>query len=288
MLRTRLWMGAVLIGLTVGVLVVDQRLAPWYPFLFLVVCGLSLLACYELLQLLNASSRPPAWLCYGAVAALIAVNWVPAVTPVLVTGLMVDSSPWPWIATVFAAVLLAALLTEMAVFSMHHSSVLRIALTVWVAAYLGLLPCFLVQLRWLPASAETRRATTCLALAIFVPKCCDIGAYFTGRLIGRHRMAPTLSPKKTWEGAVGGLTASALAAVGINQFGPALTRGAWMTAGLGLVLGLAGMLGDLAESLIKRDCGQKDASQIVPGFGGVLDVVDAILFAAPVAYWCLK
>ena len=56
----------------------------------------------------------------------------------------------------------------------------------------------------------------------------------------------------------------------------------------GLALGIAGVLGDLAESLIKRDCGRKDASQVVPGFGGVLDVVDAILFAAPVAYWWLQ
>jgi phosphatidate cytidylyltransferase len=132
---------------------------------------------------------------------------------------------------------------------------------------------------------EDRRSTAALLLAIFVPKCGDIGAYFTGRLLGRHRMAPTLSPKKTWEGASGGVVASVLAAIGINCLGP-LVRGGWVAAAaLGAAVGIAGIYGDLAESLIKRDCGQKDASQVMPGFGGVLDVVDSILFAAPVAYW---
>jgi phosphatidate cytidylyltransferase len=123
-----------------------------------------------------------------------------------------------------------------------------------------------------------------------VPKCGDIGAYFTGRLLGRHRMTPVLSPKKTWEGAAGGLAAAVLAAIGIDRLGPeAGLRGDWVREVLfGLSLGVAGMFGDLAESLIKRDCRQKDASHVVPGFGGVLDVVDAVLFAAPVAYWWLK
>jgi phosphatidate cytidylyltransferase len=110
----------------------------------------------------------------------------------------------------------------------------------------------------------------------------DTGAYFTGRLLGRHKMAPVLSPKKTWEGAAGGMVAAVLTALGINALGPVLHPLA--AVGFGLTVGIAGLLGDLAESLIKRDCQQKDASQIMPGFGGVLDVVDAIIFAGPVAY----
>jgi phosphatidate cytidylyltransferase len=101
-------------------------------------------------------------------------------------------------------------------------------------------------------------------------------------------MAPTLSPKKTWEGAAGGVTAALLAALGIDRLGP-VVRGGWPSAAvLGAALGIVGILGDLAESLIKRDCRQKDASQVVPGFGGVLDVIDSVLFAAPVAYWWIK
>jgi phosphatidate cytidylyltransferase len=106
--------------------------------------------------------------------------------------------------------------------------------------------------------------------------------------LGRHPLAPLLSPKKTWEGAIGGLAAAALAAIGINSAGPVIPGGVLSTVGFGLALGSAGILGDLAESLIKRDCRRKDASQVLPGFGGVLDVIDAILFAAPVAYGWLK
>ena len=111
----------------------------------------------------------------------------------------------------------------------------------------------------------------------------DVSSPATGRLIGKHPMAPVLSPKKTWEGAAGGMAAAVAAAIGINRFGPILS-GIAAEVGFGITVGFAAMLGDLAESLIKRDCGRKDASQVVPGFGGVLDILDSILFAAPVAY----
>jgi phosphatidate cytidylyltransferase len=101
-------------------------------------------------------------------------------------------------------------------------------------------------------------------------------------------MAPVLSPKKTWEGLIGGLLLSAGVSVAINRLAPTLRGGDVSAAGFGLVIGGVGALGDLAESLIKRDCRRKDASQVVPGFGGVLDVVDSIVFAAPVAYCWLR
>jgi phosphatidate cytidylyltransferase len=98
-------------------------------------------------------------------------------------------------------------------------------------------------------------------------------------------MTPVLSPKKTWEGAAGGLAAAVLMTVALDRLGPVRVLGFWWAeVGFGLTVGAAGMLGDLAESLVKRDRQQKDASRAVPGFGGVLDVVDAVLLAAPVAY----
>lgn len=160
-----------------------------------------------------------------------------------------------------------------------------------MVGYLGLLPCFFAQLRWWPSregGGPDLRGETALALTIFVAKGADIGAYFTGRLIGKHRMSPVISPKKTWEGLAGGVVLSVVVAVTLNRlFEPVLESDA-RAAAFGVVVGLAGVLGDLAESLIKRDCRRKDASQVVPGFGGVLDVVDSVLFAAPVAYgWML-
>jgi phosphatidate cytidylyltransferase len=162
-------------------------------------------------------------------------------------------------------------------------------LALWIAAYLGLLPSFFAQLRWLAGTDKgVATGTQALALALFVPKGCDIGAYFTGRLLGRHRMTPILSPKKTWEGFAGGMLAAVAIAIGLGRMGPALRGSDWLALGFGLTVGLAGILGDLAESLIKRDSRHKDAAQNVPGFGGVLDVVDAVVFAAPVAYAWLR
>src|SRR5947209_16990181 len=112
MLRTRLWMGAVLVGLAVGVLVVDRLLPPWYPFLFVLLLGLSLAACFELLHLLGAARRPAPWLCYAGVAALVAANWLAHVPPTARLG----PAPWSWVAGTLAAFVLAVFLVEMATF----------------------------------------------------------------------------------------------------------------------------------------------------------------------------
>jgi phosphatidate cytidylyltransferase len=272
-------MGTVLVALTVLALVADR--APAYPILFALVEFLALVSCFELLRLLPPGRRPARWLCYVAVFLVIAANWWPAFAA--------GGAPLPTL-WVFAATVIAAFLVEMASFREPGESLGRIALAVLLVAYLGVLPSFLVRLRWqgsTESSASVNPGVIGLALAIFVPKCCDIGAYFTGRLLGRHRMAPVLSPKKTWEGAAGGLAVAVAAAIGIDRLSPVLAN-VGSEIGFGLSVGVAGMLGDLAESLIKRDVRQKDASQAVPGFGGVLDVVDAILFAAPVAYLWLR
>jgi phosphatidate cytidylyltransferase len=277
MLRTRLWMGTLLAALAAGVLIFDQ--GPWFPFLLVFLIFLACVACRELHHLLAPLPRPPHALCVAAVVTVLLANWPSHVGANLpwITG-----DPWHLVLGAFTAAVLAAFLVEMATFREPGGSVVRIALTVWVVAYLGLLPSFLAQLRWLPDG----HGLAALSLAIFVPKSCDIGAYFTGRLLGRHPMSPVLSPKKTWEGLAGGLVLATLVAVALNRYTPVLA-GDLAAVGFGLTVGGAGVLGDLAESLIKRDCRQKDASLVVPGFGGVLDVIDAVLFAAPVAYWWL-
>ena len=279
MLSTRLWMGTILVVLAAGVLVLDQWFAPWYPFLLIFLLFLASVGCHELLELLPAATRPQTWLCYPTVIVLILANW-----PAHFRG----QDAWPWVLGTYTAVILSAFVAEMATFREPGVSVARIAVTLWMAAYLGLLPCFLAQLRWLKGSDDgISNSTLALALAIFVPKGCDIGAYFTGRILGRHRMTPILSPKKTWEGFAGGMAVAVGTAIGIGQLGPVLRDSIWRAVGFGLTVGVAGVLGDLAESLIKRDCLRKDAAQSVPGFGGVLDVVDSVVFAAPIAYWWL-
>jgi phosphatidate cytidylyltransferase len=285
MLLTRLWMGTILVLVTAGMLILDQRLAPWYPFLLVFVVGLSLAACNELIGLLGSARKVQNPILYGGVLLLATGNWWARQN-----GL--DANPWHVILGTFVALILGVFLFEMATFDhlgaegSESGSIERMARTTWSLGYLGLLPCCLSGLRWLYPPNQPEHGSVALALVIFVPKCCDIGAYCTGRLLGRHPMTPVLSPKKTWEGAAGGLILAVLTAVGIDRLGPValLDRKLHVEIAFGLSLGIVGMLGDLAESLIKRDCRIKDASAAVPGFGGVLDVVDSVLFAAPVGY----
>lgn len=278
MLHTRLWMGTILVVLTAGMLVVDRCLPPWFPFLFLVVVGLALGGCVELLQLIDLAHRPLRGLCLVSLAILLGSNWIVHV---------VDLNIWEGVLVTFVIIVAGSFLIEMVRYRGAGGVVPRIAVTVLVLVYLGLFPSFLAQLRWWKGpSDDWDFGVMAVALAIFVPKCCDIGAYLTGRAIGRHKMTPVLSPKKTWEGAAGGLLLAVGVAIGLDRLGPVapLGRGWLSEIAFGLALGLVGMFGDLVESLIKRDSGQKDASQAVPGFGGVLDVVDSLIFAGPVAY----
>jgi len=281
-LHTRLWMGAILVLLAAGAILLDASLEPWCPCLLVLLLVLGLAVTLEMHQLLSASPRPPLWLSLFAVGLVLLANWPAHV------GLRPEELAWRDVATALGAVVLLGLSVEMATFREPGGSVTRLSLLAWMTVYLGLLPSFLAQLRWWPTGAKEGAGVVALTLTIFIPKVCDIGAYFTGRALGRHKMTPVLSPKKTWEGLAGGLLTSALLAVVLSRWlSPTLLSSDLEAAAFGVVVGLAGVLGDLAESLIKRDCRRKDASQVVPGFGGVLDVVDSILFAAPVAYWWL-
>jgi phosphatidate cytidylyltransferase len=115
----------------------------------------------------------------------------------------------------------------------------------------------------------------------------DTGAYAVGRLFGQHKMAPRVSPAKTWEGAAGGL-AGAVAAVWALIALLGLRGAPWQAALLGLAVGVAAEIGDLAESLMKRRLGTKDMSHLLPGHGGVLDRLDSLLFAGPVLYFFVR
>jgi phosphatidate cytidylyltransferase len=114
----------------------------------------------------------------------------------------------------------------------------------------------------------------------------DTGAYFTGRLWGQHHMAPYISPKKSWEGALGGLVFATLTgALLVHLLG--LPIPTWIGALLGGIGSIAGQAGDLAESLIKRQVNIKDSGHIIPGHGGILDRIDSLLFTAPILYYLI-
>lgn len=152
--------------------------------------------------------------------------------------------------------------------------------TLFPVLFVGLALGYVIRLREVPGDTGSD-----LLLLLFVCVISsDTAAYYVGRRFGRHKLAPALSPKKTWEGAIGGVTASAAAAiVACVWFYQALPP--VHAPVLGVLLGGAGVLGDLAESLIKRACGVKDSSGLLPGHGGLLDRTDSLLFAAPALYY---
>jgi phosphatidate cytidylyltransferase len=141
--------------------------------------------------------------------------------------------------------------------------------------YLGLLGAFVLGIR-------IDAGPWAILMFILVVKVSDIGAYTFGKLFGKHKLAPRVSPGKTWEGMVGAAVASIIVSIAVVlAFG--IMKG-WVASIFGACMALIGQLSDLAESMLKRDAQQKDSSNRVPGFGGILDVIDSLLFAAPVAY----
>ena len=121
-----------------------------------------------------------------------------------------------------------------------------------------------------------------LLMFVFVVKGADIGAYTAGKLFGRHKFSPVVSPGKTWEGMAGAIIAAE--AVAVSFAAGFDIMGILMAVIFGLVFAVIGQLGDLAESMLKRDAEQKDSTNAIPGFGGVLDVVDSPLAGAAFAY----
>jgi len=125
---------------------------------------------------------------------------------------------------------------------------------------------------------------------LLITKLSDTGAYAIGSLIGRHKMIPRISPGKTWEGFVGALVFSTLASLlFVHFFGSRMAGMNWQHAIiLGIILGIGAVVGDLIESLFKREAGVKDSGKFFPGIGGILDLLDSLLFNAPIMYVCLR
>lgn len=294
MFSTRLLSGMVLVAAVLGVLWLDEVFAPWYPF-WLCFCLLAMgAAALELAGLLDRTgARPSTNAVMGGVLALTLSNWMPHLTEYLAadSGHLAAYEPtgpigimaWPLLC--FIGVLMVTFLTQSVQFSKPGKTMPTIAGTVLAVSYLGLLGSFVIQHRWMDGPYQGFLAVLFL---VATAKGADTGAYLVGRMAGRHKLWPTLSPNKTIEGAIGGMAFAVLASLTLNL----LARGFLGNApfhvagaiGYGLLVGVAAQLGDLMESMIKRDCERKDASSAVPGFGGVLDVLDSLLFAGPVAY----
>lgn len=187
------------------------------------------------------------------------------------------------ILTIVAAVI-AVLITQMFRFRKDFTKMLTgIGVTLFGVFYVAFLGGFLVATR-VGFETPANLSTHLLAFFFMVIFGSDAGAYFAGRALGKHKLAPAISPGKTVEGLIGGIGAAAgFAALSTWWFFPELPY-KWSIP-LAIVLAVVGVLGDLCESAMKRGSNTKDAASILPGHGGLLDRLDSLLFGAPILYY---
>lgn len=300
MLRLRLPLGlafvAAVAALCWGDHLVYQAMGVRGIALFPLLVTLVVLASHEVLQLAAAGGmRPVPWVVYCGNLLVVTFCWLAPLCLTFDAKLPDDSHYLALLSSAVAtngtlialtAGVILAFTAEMYRFKRPGGVTANVAAAVLAIVYVGLLFSFMVRLLlgW---------GLVGLLSLLIVVKMGDTGAYAVGRLIGRNKMAPELSPGKTIEGAFGAVVFACVGswvtfhwllpatAPGDARFGPW-----WGWILFGLVVGITGMVGDLAESLIKRDVELKDSSNWVPGFGGVLDILDSPLMAAPVAYAC--
>lgn len=296
MLRWRLVSAAVIItGLLLLVWLDYNRpllgvTGAWLVALFLLI---TILATEEVLSLFAAQGhRPAAWPVYLGTLSIAVASCAP-----LWWGLVHRDFPdapslgyfgWPLAALAVATTL--SFFAEMQKYERPGQATVNVALAVFAMVYIGVLMGFLAALRLRGGNAW---GLTALLSLVFIVKMSDTGAYLFGRLFGRTKMTPVLSPGKTVEGAFGGLAMACFAGWLFFQYiAPAIVGSGYVMPSLAgwlsysLIVAASGMLGDLAESLIKRDMQRKDSSTWLPGLGGVLDIIDSIILSAPPAFLC--
>jgi phosphatidate cytidylyltransferase len=164
----------------------------------------------------------------------------------------------------------------------RQSLTVAVATTVLGAAWIGLGLAHVILLRAIPPTDDGRLAVFSVLLAVFAA---DTAAYFAGRLVGRHRLAPALSPGKTWEGLIAGSVVAVLVPFFALYHSDFL--GVWRSLVLGAVIAVTAPIGDLFESAVKRDLNVKDSGRLLLGHGGMLDRIDAPLFAAVASYYTI-
>jgi phosphatidate cytidylyltransferase len=216
---------------------------------------------------------------------LAAAKGLRVLLPVAIPGSILLATFWYWVqfapgrGEVYLVFLLGLLV--MATFACQYAScgtsgtLGNCGVTSLSICYLGVLISFVLGIRidfgiWV------------LLMFVFVVKSADIGAYTAGSLFGRHKFSPKVSPGKTWEGMFGAVLAAAIVAVGFGVICDIMPW--WAAVVFGVLFAFIGQMGDLAESMLKRDAAQKDSAGHVPGFGGLLDVIDSTLVAAPFSY----
>jgi len=258
----RIVFGGVLLAVVLMILWIDHRLN-WMWGFAMITLALSVTALSEYYAFARCAGGEP----------MRGLGFVMAAALVVGQTLNPESVRWLLCAFVLAVFLVHALARG------AEGALRNTADTLFGVLYVPFLATFLLDIRSIPGKGEALTL-----LVILATKCGDMGAYFGGKAFGRHKLAPVLSPGKTIEGAGCGLAAAVGVALIVGRL-PSIGASGFAVLLLGLVVGIASQLGDLAESLLKRDVQADDAGSILPGLGGALDVIDSLLVASPAAWF---
>lgn len=243
------------------------------PIFVLITAGFIVGALWEYYQIAKANGSKP-------LSKLGIIGSIILLFVFYYTGMDLQTSIWP--AITFLLILFSAFISY---FFTGLNPVSNLAVTMFGIVYLTLplgsmLPInFIYGRKW-------------LLYLLLVTKLTDVGAYFIGKMFGRHKLAPVISPKKTWEGAVGGfivgtIVSYAMHKVSLNVFDESFFSSSLQSLWFGGMMSIVAQIGDLSESMLKRDSGVKDSNRL-PGLGGILDMLDSLVFTAPLLYFFLK
>ena len=236
----------------------------YYPLCGLVCCLLILIALYEFFYMVEKKGVrlfKPLGLLVGALI------------PITIYFRFSIQEGWQFLFVVIGIFIL--FLSEL-IKKDAHQSVLSISATVFGVIYISWCFSFLIRIRQLPEGAMLT------GFLILVTKSSDVGAYLWGKKFGKTRLLKRISPKQSLEGAIGGFFTSLVIGVIFSLFIGSINF--WGKFFLIIILAIIAQLGDLFESLIKRDCQVKDSGKLLPGMGGILDVIDSLIFTAPTFY----
>ena len=245
------------------------------PYFFVALAAIAILIALDEFYNLASKAGCRAFTVYGYIAALS-----------IIACFVLDGMVW--IVAVIAAATILSLAHALAHPEEINKALVSVSATIFGVIYVALLAGYLIGIRMTPdgltQTPTPHLASKLLTMFFAMVMMTDTGAYYTGRSIGRHKLAPRISPGKTIEGSVGGfITAIITGPLCRLIFFPEIPI--MHAAALGAAIGIIGQVGDLAESMLKRGSDVKDSGALLPGHGGMLDRADSLLFCAPLLYY---
>lgn len=290
--KTRVKLGAGMLVIMLGMLAADHAFQFSYCFMALALMA-TMLGLLEFYRMASQAGSEPWWFTgtlFGT--GVVAVQWWMLEIANFDTVLQVEGGLLAVVIYLLVIMALNVLLPE------RKTGAQNIAITTFGVLYIGLFMSFFIKIRAMRTNVEGGPAfqsgEAMIWLIFLSAKCTDMGAYFIGRKFGTVKLIPKVSPGKTWEGALGGLASGMIAALvvyyasglgnmKVMQHFPPTTA-----AFLGFIIAVAAMSGDLFESLLKRRYEVKDSANLVPAFGGMLDMIDSLLLNGPIVYFFLQ